>query len=814
MKNQRHNVNRILALLVGVAVLAMTGLASADPPMRVARLGYTDGPVSFSPAGESNWVLATLNRPLVTGDRLWADAGARVELQIGTAAIRLGAATSVTLLNLDDRVAQLQLAEGTLNVRVRRLDQGQVIEIDTPNLAYMILRPGQYRISVDPNGNATEVRTAAGQAEVYGEGATYVVDAGRAYRFFGTDLRDYEDLAYPRIDEFDRWAAQRDRSYDSSISARYVSRDVIGYQDLDAYGTWRAVPEYGNVWFPARVRSDWAPYRDGHWAWVEPWGWTWVDDAPWGFAVSHYGRWASLGDRWGWVPGPVAARAVYAPALVAFIGGNNFQLSVASGGAVGWFALGPRDVYRPAYAVSRNYFTNVNVSNTTINNTYVTNVYNNTNVSNVTYANQQVRGAIIAVPTTAFVQSRPVARAELQVPRDSLARAPVNNVAAIAPTQVSVFGAASRGSTPPPQALERSVIARNAPPAAPVGFAAREQVLSRNPGVPVDAPALAGLRTSAPVPAPKVDVIAPARNAGPVAAPPPQGAQESARNRGEQAAPPQGAMIRQAQPQPAPQTAPSTQSPQRGLGLQQGGPSAPPSPSQGPAAASPPQRGAPPSAGVPPSPPQPGGKFEAGTPSGNSPVVVRPPQAPAPAPTAQPADTRGRPETRGQSVVPTPVIAPPAAVPPSPAVAPPPPLIRPPQGVAPPPTAAPLPPAMTRSPPVNAPAPMPAVPDQRNKPDAANQPRPPAAVAVPPVAPAPPEQQRGRPEPIAVPKPMPPASAPVAPAAGVPLPPRQAEMPPPGAPPVKVEPRANEPRSAGDKKRDDPTKGDEELKHR
>ncbi len=74
----------------------------------------------------------------------------------------------------------------------------------------------------------------------------------------------------------------------------------------------------------AEVPAGWAPYRNGHWAWIDPWGWTWVDDAPWGFAPFHYGRWTVVDDRWGWVPGPVRQRAVYAPALVAFIGGAEF----------------------------------------------------------------------------------------------------------------------------------------------------------------------------------------------------------------------------------------------------------------------------------------------------------------------------------------------------------------------------------------------------------------------------------------------------------------------------------------------------------
>jgi hypothetical protein len=296
---------RVLGFVVGVAFFVFSGAASADPPSRVARLGYTAGAVSFSPAGENDWVQATVNRPLTNGDRLWTDAGARAEVQAGGAVIRMNANTSVSVLNLDDQITQLQLTQGTLNVRVRRLAPNQVFEVDTPNLAFTLRQPGSYRIAVDPDGNATDIIVRQGQGEALGEGAAYLVDSRQAYRFRGTDLGDYEYLDAARLDEFDRWAADRDRAFDNSVSARYVSRDVVGYQDLDANGSWRVDATYGNVWFPNRVAADWAPYRDGHWAWIDPWGWTWVDDAPWGFAVTHYGRWTNLRGTWGWVPGGV-----------------------------------------------------------------------------------------------------------------------------------------------------------------------------------------------------------------------------------------------------------------------------------------------------------------------------------------------------------------------------------------------------------------------------------------------------------------------------------------------------------------------------
>ena len=246
---------RTFALFAGLALLAFAGAVSADPPSRAARLGYVAGAVSFSPAGESDWVQATINRPLTTGDRLWADADARAEIQVGGAMIRMDAGTGLSVLDLDDHMVQLQLTQGTLDVRVRRLEANQVFEVDTPNLAFTLRQAGAFRIEVDPEGDATTIVVRNGQGEAYGEDAAYVIDSRQSYRFTGTGLREYQYFEAPRLDEFDRWSADRDRSYDNSRSARYVSQDVIGYQDLDANGTWSVDATYGNVWYPNRVEA-------------------------------------------------------------------------------------------------------------------------------------------------------------------------------------------------------------------------------------------------------------------------------------------------------------------------------------------------------------------------------------------------------------------------------------------------------------------------------------------------------------------------------------------------------------------------------
>src|SRR5450432_498233 len=336
----------------------------ADPPTRVARLSFIHGDVSFVPAGENDWVQAQLNRPLITGDKLWTDKNSRSELEIGSSTMRIDQNTSFDFLNLDDKAAQVELTQGTLNLRVRRLYDDQSYEIDTPTLAFVVNRVGEYRIDVAPDGQGSIVTVLHGGGDAYGEGgARFRVEEGQSVKFNDPQLQNYESNNLPPADDFDRFSAERDGRWDHAKSRQYVSEEVIGYQDLDDNGEWSDAPEYGNVWYPTTVAVGWSPYHYGHWGWVGAYGWSWVDDAPWGFAPFHYGRWAYIGNRWGWCPGPIAVRPVYAPALVAFIGGG-VGVSIGFGsGPVGWFPLGPRDVYFPGYRVSHNYFTNINISN-------------------------------------------------------------------------------------------------------------------------------------------------------------------------------------------------------------------------------------------------------------------------------------------------------------------------------------------------------------------------------------------------------------------------------------------------------------------
>ena len=536
---------------LAIAALAFASVAAwADPPARAIRIASVAGPVSFLPSGEGDWVQPRINRPLWTGDRLWIDRGARVELQLGGAAIFIAPDSSVAVLDYDDDRAQFELTQGTIDVYVRSLGTNDSIEIDTPNLAFVVRRPGEYRIDVRPDGQSTAVAVLRGEGEAFGTRSAYALRAGQGFRFFGADLADYDAEPVQRAGAFDSWVASRVQRYERSASARYVSQEMVGYADLDAYGSWRNVASYGAVWVPTRVEAQWAPYRYGHWSWVDPWGWTWIDDAPWGFAPFHYGRWAYIDNRyWGWVPGPRNASPVYAPALVAFVAGDGFRASAASGPGVAWFPLAPGEVYRPGYNASREYFTRVNVTNTVVNVTSVTNVYNNPRATDVRYVNFNNVNAVTAVPTQAFVQAQPVQRAAVRMDRNALRATQVIAAAPIAPARASITGAAPPAQARPDQrVMDRKVVARQAPPSAPASFERREEAMKQQPGKPLER----GDAAKGAAPRPNVTVVQAAPPPQPIpAAPPGERGKGRERNAPEPAKAPAPQVAQPAPPAPA-----------------------------------------------------------------------------------------------------------------------------------------------------------------------------------------------------------------------------------------------------------------------
>lgn len=449
---------------------------SADPPSRVARLSYISGDLGFLPAGASDWSDASVNRPLTTGDRLSTGQGSRAELELGGGTLRMDGRTEFGVLALNDQAAQFELTSGTLDITVRNLDQGQSYEIDTPTVALVIDQPGSFRVDIDDDGGSSSTRVSAfdGRATVYGENnAQRDVLAGRAYRFVDSSLAAVSISDLGGGDAFDAWSSERDNSYARSTASQYVDDDVVGYQDLDQYGDWQDTADYGEVWFPTGVAADWAPYRDGHWAYIAPWGWTWVDNLPWGFAPYHYGRWAYVHGGWGWIPGPRGVRAVYAPALVAFVGGGGWSVGV--GGPVGWFPLGPGEIYNPWYRCGRGCYTRVNFNNLRARRgedraRFVEHIHDHYNHfrsgapgRNDHYANRNAPRGFTAVPAQAFAGGRNLRHDALHVDQHQLATASVlTRGVNVRPAAGAVAGPRSpHARALPPGGFQREVVTRH-----------------------------------------------------------------------------------------------------------------------------------------------------------------------------------------------------------------------------------------------------------------------------------------------------------------------------------------------------------------
>jgi hypothetical protein len=263
------------------------------------------------------------NRPLTTGDRIATDNGARAEITLGTTTVRLDAATELEIVRLDDTRYSVRLRGGSVAARLRNPQSLGEFEMVTDEGRFRVQAVGRYRF--DRFDQTSDVTVFGGQATYEARNTALPVTAGQHAQFWidSAGVPQYAIVA-PARDAFAGWNDDRDRAEDRIVTAstsRYVSPEMTGAEDLDRYGQWQQTPEYGALWVPRSVAADWAPYTTGHWAWVRPWGWTWVDDAPWGFAPFHYGRWVYHRNAWCWAPGTYVARPVYAPALVAWIGG-------------------------------------------------------------------------------------------------------------------------------------------------------------------------------------------------------------------------------------------------------------------------------------------------------------------------------------------------------------------------------------------------------------------------------------------------------------------------------------------------------------
>jgi hypothetical protein len=458
--------SKILFLCITLAAAVLLPAAVwAEPPARVGRLDLIDGSVSFRPASSQEWALATLNYPLTTGDQLWTDSGSRAEAHIARAAVRLAPQTDFSVLLLDDQTARLQITQGSLDIRLRSLGTDQSYEVVTPDSSIALLQPGSYRIDV-PQGGATDVIVRSGDARFSVAASSVQVSADQYALVTDPATGSFQLRVAPAPDAWEQWCIALDRNEDRYASDHQIPHSVVGWEDLDEYGAWVTLPDYGLCWQPTGVVPGWAPYRFGHWAWVGPWGWTWIDNEPWGFAPFHYGRWAFVSDSWYWVPGLIPPHPIWAPALVVFFGGDDWGASFASGPGIGWCPLAPGEPYVPPYHVGRVYLRDINSA-------YARNQdFDHFDARHYRYINRSVEGAVTVVPRQAFVDAQPVDRAALHLRQAEIGRAGVIGMGpSLAPGKDSILGRAFTANRPvarPPESvLNRRAYAFGQPPEGP-----------------------------------------------------------------------------------------------------------------------------------------------------------------------------------------------------------------------------------------------------------------------------------------------------------------------------------------------------------
>ncbi len=451
-----------MALGVGVtrAAEGEEGAIGATPP----RLSFVDGEVSYFRPGAQDWAPAQVNTALAPGDEVYTGSRGNLELQVGARAyVRAWGDSQLGLVNHEPDFLQLKVTAGHVSLDLRTVEAGRTIEIDTPHAAFTIERAGYYRVDVT-DGASSFVTRRSGQATMTPAGGQAVaVEASEEVVLEGTTTPTVKSYVAPELDAWDRWNYARTDELIDAISSRYVSSGVYGIDDLDHYGDWRVVPQYGSVWVPQSVPAGWAPYSTGRWVLDPYYGWTWVDTAPWGWAPYHYGRWVFVSGYWAWAPGPVIIRPVYAPALVAFFGGPSVRVAIGAPG-VSWVALSWGEPLVPWWGrphfIGRPTWTGWGgprvVNNVVVNRTTVVNV---TNIN--VYRNTTVQHAVVAVREENFgrgsVQQARIAQIDAR--RLEPARTPLRLTADAS----SYVAASGHGARPPENTITRSVVATRAP---------------------------------------------------------------------------------------------------------------------------------------------------------------------------------------------------------------------------------------------------------------------------------------------------------------------------------------------------------------
>ncbi|MGZ8263144.1 MAG: DUF6600 domain-containing protein [Burkholderiales bacterium] len=473
-----------LALLLAAFTIAFAtaqnfeGATDRTPP----RLSYIEGAVSFWRPGAEDWMLARVNTPLAPGDALYTNARTTLEIQVGARAfVRAAEKTHLSLVSIEPDFLRVEVTAGTTALDLRGLPSGYRVELDTPNAAFTIEHPGYYRADV-ASGSTHFITRRSGRATVsVGERPFMTITGSEELVVRGTTEPLVEAYVAPELDAWDRWNYARTEYELEALSRRYLSPGIYGAGELDRYGTWRIVPQYGPVWVPDPVAPGWAPYSAGAWVWDPYYGWTWLDDAAWGWAPYHYGRWVYVSGLWAWAPGPVIARPLYAPALVAFFGfGSGVSDGVGIGEpGVGWVALGWGEPLYPWWGphgfIGVAWWGGWGGPRVVPAEGYV-------------HHNARVPRAIVAVDERHF--GRGPARPSRFTINEAQKRdlRPLHGGPAVKPSGASFAGGAGRATRPPPGVLSKPPLAARGPTPAQGSAPAQRPPVGATPGAPATSP--------------------------------------------------------------------------------------------------------------------------------------------------------------------------------------------------------------------------------------------------------------------------------------------------------------------------------------
>jgi hypothetical protein len=412
---QSSQIRALLSFTTSLSlILPLTAQAqdAGSPPSRVGQIAYISGQVSFNGSGSGGWAQAALNYPVAVGDSLYTQDGAQAVIALNASKISLNSDTELQITQLDDSAMAATASQGETYFAIDDLEPGQTFAISTPRGTVTISQDGQYDVIAGDANTPTIITALSGAASVTAPGVAVQVQPGQEAVLSG-DSQTTAQLGQAQPDEFARHLYAQNTAPPPSYAPPIVGQ-MTGAYELSDYGAWDQDPQYGAVWYP-RVDDGWAPYREGHWAFIAPWGWTWVDNEPWGFAPFHYGRWIDDGGRWGWVPAGAYQEGgdygsyyqpVYAPAVVSFFGlaaGAAITAAILSSGSIGWVPLGPGEAFHPYYHASPAYVRRINIVN--VRNFNEINEHNTINYNN--FANR--RGATF-VPSSAMSHGENVAR--------------------------------------------------------------------------------------------------------------------------------------------------------------------------------------------------------------------------------------------------------------------------------------------------------------------------------------------------------------------------------------------------------------------